>query len=282
MLKFPGINPVDYLVVGHITKDLIPEGFQPGGSASYAALTAHALGQRVGMVTSWGEETFPEILNGISVANNPSEHSTTFENRYTPEGRIQRLEKIALELAFYHIPESWRQTKIVHLAPVAQEVQPEIVRHFPNAHVYLTIQGWLRQWNAEGIVSPAIWPEASYILQQVHAAVLSEEDILRDQYTIDSFAAATPILVVTRGANGATLYTEGRVEHIPGIKVQEIDPTGAGDIFGAAFFTHLTQNHDSLQAAEFATRIAGNSVTRPGLSGTPTEETIHKIFTEVQ
>jgi len=282
MLKFPGINPVDYLVIGHITKDLTPDGDQPGGSASYAALTARALGQRVGMVTSWGEDTYPEILEGVAVANNPSEDCTTFENKYTPEGRVQRLEKIASNLAYYHIPESWRQAPIVHLAPVAQEVQPDIVRHFPNAHIFLTIQGWLRQWDADGIVSPADWPEARYILQQVHAAVLSEEDIQRDQYTIDAFAAATPILVVTRGANGATLYTEGRVEHIPAVEVEEVDPTGAGDIFGAAFFTHLTQNRDPLQAAEFATKIAADSVTRPGLAGSPTEEMIQKFFTEVQ
>jgi sugar/nucleoside kinase (ribokinase family) len=282
MLKFPGINPVDYLVIGHITCDLTPDGDQLGGSASYASLTARALGQRVGMVTSWGEEAIPEILSGISIANNPSEVCTTFENKYTPEGRIQRLEKIASELAYYHIPESWRQSPIVHLAPVAQEVQPEIVRHFPNAHIYLTIQGWLRQWDSQGIVSSSEWPEARYILQQAHAAVLSEEDIQRDQYTIDAFAAAAPILVVTQGAEGATVYTEGRVEHIPAKKVTEVDPTGAGDIFAAAFFTHLTQNRDPIQAAEFATRIAADSVTRPGLTGTPTEERIDKIFSEVQ
>ena len=281
MLKFPGINPVDYLIIGHITRDHTPTGYQLGGSAAYAGLTARALGMRVGMVTSWAEEDDQKIFEGISIANHPSEHSTTFENSYSPEGRRQQLHHLADELAYYHIPESWRQAQIVHLAPVAQEVQPNIVRHFPEAYIYLTIQGWLRQWDPLGIVSPGEWPEASYILQQTHAAILSEEDVGGSQEKIDAFAAAAPVLVVTHGDRGASVYTEGKVVHISAPQVDEIDPTGAGDIFAAAFFTHLTQNGDPITAAVFATRIASNSVTRSGLSSVPTEILVHKISTEV-
>jgi sugar/nucleoside kinase (ribokinase family) len=281
MLKFPGINPVDYLIIGHITRDRMPTGHQLGGSVSYAGLTAHALGKRVGMVTSWGEEDDPGAFEGIAIANNLSDHSTTFENIYTPEGRQQHLHHLAHELAYYHIPESWRQARIVHLAPVAQEVQPNIVRHFPEAYIFLTPQGWLRKWDVQGLVSPTEWPEAAYILQQTHAVVLSEEDLSGDQRIIDQFAAAAPILVVTRGAQGASVYTEGKEHHLPAPQVEEIDPTGAGDIFAAAFFTHLTQNSDPLAAAEFAIRIASDSVTRPGLAGVPTEDIVYKISSEV-
>jgi sugar/nucleoside kinase (ribokinase family) len=281
MLKFPGINPVDYLIVGHITRDHTATGHRLGGTAAYAGLTARALGMRVGMVTSWAEEDDPGVFEGIAIANHPCEHSTTFENVYSPEGRQQLLHHRAVELAYYHIPESWRQARIVHLGPVAQEVQPNIVRHFPEAYVYLTIQGWLRQWDPLGKVFPSEWPEASYILQQTHAAILSEEDIGGDQEKIYAFAAAAPILVVTRGAKGAAVYAEGTVEHISAPRVDEIDPTGAGDIFAAAFFTHLTKNGDPTSAAEFATRIASDSVTRSGLDSVPTENIVHKISTEV-
>ena len=46
------LEPVDYLVVGHIAQDVIPGGFQLGGTVSYASLTAKALGLRVGIVTA--------------------------------------------------------------------------------------------------------------------------------------------------------------------------------------------------------------------------------------
>jgi len=281
MLKFPGLNPVDYLIIGHITKDLLPSGHQLGGSVSYAGLTARALGQRVGIVTSWNEADDQESFSEVAIANHPSEYSTTFENQYTAEGRQQYLHHKAADLAYYHIPESWRQSNIIHLAPVAQEVQANIVRHFPDAFIYLTIQGWLRQWDAQGMVSPSEWPEAAYILQQAHAAVLSEEDIRYDQGVVNTFASACPILVVTRGAAGASLYTEGNHHMIAAPLVEEVDPTGAGDIFAAAFFTHLTKNGDPVAAAEFGVRIASDSVTRPGLSGVPSPNLINQISTEV-
>lgn len=282
MLKFPGINPVDYLVIGHITRDLTPQGHRLGGSVSYAGLTASALGCRVGIVTSWGEESEATEFYDISIANDPCEHSTTFENRYTPDGREQKLHHLASELAFYHIPEAWRQAPIVHLAPIAQEVQPNIVRHFPNSHVYLTMQGWLRQWDPQGKISPIEWPEANYVLPHAHAAVLSEEDVQGNPEMIESFAASVPILVVTKGAAGASLYVEGQVHQLPAPQVNEFDPTGAGDIFAATFFIHLTKYGDPLQAGEMATRIAADSVTRPGLTGAPTRGIIHNIISEVQ
>lgn len=282
MLKFPGINPVDYLVIGHITRDRTPQGHCLGGSVSYAGLTARALGSRVGIVTSWGEEQEAEDFNGIAIANNLYEHSTTFENRYTPEGRVQKLHHLASELAFYHIPEAWRQAPIVHLAPVAQEVQPNIVRHFPNSHIYLTLQGWLRQWDTQGNVSPADWPEANYVLCQAHAAVVSEEDVQGNQAIIEAFAASVPILVVTRAAAGASVYVEGKVHDLPAPPTDEVDPTGAGDIFAAVFFTQLTKFGDPLKAGEMANRIAADSISRPGLAGAPTEDIIHKILSEVQ
>ena len=49
------IEPVDYLIIGHVTQDLTPNGPTLGGTASYSALTAKALGLRVGIVTAFAE-----------------------------------------------------------------------------------------------------------------------------------------------------------------------------------------------------------------------------------
>jgi sugar/nucleoside kinase (ribokinase family) len=63
--------------------------------------------------------------------------------------------------------------------------------------------------------------------------------------------------------------------------MNEVDPTGAGDIFAAVFFIHLTKFGDPLQAGEMAVRVAADSVTRSGLAGAPTEDIIHNILSEV-
>ena len=44
MLSLPSVEPVDYLVIGHVAHDLTPDGWRLGGTAAYSALTAQALG----------------------------------------------------------------------------------------------------------------------------------------------------------------------------------------------------------------------------------------------
>ena len=83
------LEPVDYLVIGHLSCDITPDGPRLGGTAAYAALTAHALGLRVGVVTAWGGEVPLDALDGVKVQIVPTQRSTTFENKNTPTGRLQ-------------------------------------------------------------------------------------------------------------------------------------------------------------------------------------------------
>ena len=52
------LQPIDYLVLGHITCDVSTDGYRLGGTATYATLTARALGLRVGVVTSWSRNPY--------------------------------------------------------------------------------------------------------------------------------------------------------------------------------------------------------------------------------
>ena len=281
MFSISPLEPVNYLIIGHLTRDLTPNGPRLGGTVAYAGLTAHALGLKVGIVTSWGGELPLGNLKSIPMISYPADHSTTFENIYTDTGRIQLVHTIAPRLDYYMIPEPWRQAPIVHLGPVAQEVEPGLVRHFPNSLVGVTPQGWLRYWDAEGHVHASEWPEAAFTLQQSGAAVLSIEDVLNDEGRIEEMASAARILVVTEGAAGARVYWNGDVRRFrPPVEV-EIDATGAGDVFAAAFFTRLYLTRDPWESARFANLIAANSVTRRGLEGIPTSEEVQEFLIEV-
>ena len=57
MLSLVPLEPVDYLVIGHAAHDLTPSGARLGGTVAFSALTARALGLRVGIVTSVANET---------------------------------------------------------------------------------------------------------------------------------------------------------------------------------------------------------------------------------
>jgi len=281
MYSQKSFEPIDYLVIGHITQDLTANGPILGGTASYSARTAQALGLRVGIVTACTPDLPLADLAGIQVAAGFAENNTTFENIITSTGRIQYLHHRAPMLTIGHVPEAWRRTPIVHLGPVAQEVDPNLARAFTDSLVCLTPQGWLRAWNAEGRVSPSVWPEAAYVLSNAAVAILSVEDVQGNESEIDDMVSAIKTLVVTEGYNGARLYWNGDLRRFSAPRVEEIDPTGAGDIFATSFFCRLASTRDPWEAARFATLIASRSVTRRGLLGVPTAEEIQAAMVEV-
>lgn len=281
MQQLVPLQEIDYLVIGHITQDITPQGPRMGGTATFSALTARALGLRVGIVTSWGSELALDALDQIPVANFPTERSTTFENIYTPQGRVQILHYVAPTLDFHHIPEAWRQTPIIHLGPVAQEVEPGLVRHIQSSLVGLTPQGWLRAWDEKGHVYPTEWPEAAFSLRQAGAAVISVEDVSGSEERIEEMAFYCRILAVTEASHGSRLYWNGDVRRFRPPIVPEVDATGAGDIYAAAFFSRLYSTRDPWEAARFATLVSSFSVTRTGLDSIPTPAEIQECLTEV-
>jgi len=281
MLEIEKLEPIDYLAIGHLTIDLTAEGPRLGGTVAYAALMAKALGMRVGIITSWGGEVPAEPLQNIPLINFPTELSTTFENVYTPEGRVQYLRNNAPGLDYYQVPEKWRKVNIVHLGPVAQEVEPGLVRNFPEAYIGVTPQGWMRAWQGDGRIYPSEWPEASFVLERADAAVISIEDVGGDESRIDEMAASCQVLAVTEAALGVRLFWNGDVRRFRPPAVNTVDPTGSGDVFAAAFFTRLYMTRDPWEAARFATALSAISVTRPGLEGIPTPEEINACMVEV-
>jgi sugar/nucleoside kinase (ribokinase family) len=281
MYRQISIEPIDYLMIGHISQDMTPDGPQIGGTTTFSGLMAHALGLRVGIVTSWGAELPLGQLSEIPIVNLPSDHSTTFKNISTPEGRIQTIYHVAQTIDLNLIPNQWLNSSIVHLGPIAQEIEPTLVRHFSNSLIGITPQGWLRTWDNEGRVLPSEWPEGTFVLSNVGAAVVSVEDVDYDEARIEEMASASRVLAVTEQSEGVRLFWSGDVRRFRPPLVTAQDTTGAGDIFAAAFFFRLYTTRDPWEAARFATQLAAVSVTRIGLDGIPTQEEIQECMAEV-
>jgi len=281
MLSLTRLEPIDYLLIGHLTRDLTPDGDRLGGIA-YAALMAYALEQRVGIVTSWGNEfSLEPYLGSLPIINAPAENSTTFENLDTPEGRVQILHNVAAPLDIHLIPESWLTAPIVHLGPFAQEVDPSLVRSFPTAMIGITPQGWLREWNEAGKVTSTEWPEASFVLGNAGATVISTEDLQNNEERIEEMATASQVLVVTEGGDNVRVYWNGDVRNFRPPKVKVLDTVGAGDIFATCFFFRYHATRDPWESARFAAELASISVTRSGIESIPTPDEIKLATVEV-
>jgi len=275
------LEPVDYLVIGHVAHDLAPEGSRLGGTVAYSALTARALGQRVGIVTASGPETSLAPLKDIPVVSLESPKSTTFENIYTKHGRVQYLRAQATKIDLNLVPEVWRRAPIIHLGPIASEVDAVLPEGFAPGLLGLTPQGWMRKWDAAGRVSPTEWMRPDFALARAGAVVMSREDVGGDEEVIEHIAQQTRVLAVTEGPAGAVLFWNGDRRRFRALDMPEVDATGAGDVFAAAFFVRLLNTRDPWEATRFATLVASHSVTRVGLDGIPTPREIEQCMMEV-
>ena len=275
------VGYLNYLVIGHVTRDIHDGGYSLGGTAAYSAVCARALGRTPAILTA-GEKDHPiKELNGLLIEWKISAHSTTFENIETDNGRKQILHKVADPLLPEDVPLGWRNSPIVHLGPVANEIDPQIVDIFPDSFIGLTPQGWMRSRNDDNTVHFHPWDYSEALLQRADAVVLSIEDILGDMDLIQSYASTTNILVVTEGYNGASVYWKGDVRHFSAPIVSVVDPTGAGDIFATTFFDRLETTGDPWRSARRAVQIASRSITRKGLAGVPTTQEILSFQIEV-
>lgn len=77
-------------------------------------------------------------------------------------------------------------------------------------------------------------------------------------------AAGISAVVLKDGKRGATLYTAERRLHCAGFRVEETDPTGAGDVFCAGFLFGQLSGWDNETSLRFANAAGALNVTRLG------------------
>lgn len=241
------------LTVGHVTWDRRGRDDVLGGTASYASLAARKLGWEAAALTSAGVDFDPaRDLGGVEVFVEKSAATTRFQNDYDGEGgRRQVLIARAGDIDLTGLPDRWRNPEALLLGPVAGELQAFPVSAFEAGGVGAIAQGWLREVAPDGTVSAREWPSAARDLSGVHALFLSELDLPRGRRARD-FLQFVPIVVLTRGWEGVTLFTHDGARDIPSLPRQEVDPTGAGDVFAAAFLVRYHEIGDPEEACAFA------------------------------
>jgi sugar/nucleoside kinase (ribokinase family) len=262
-----GLARPDLLAVGHVTKDLLTDGgYSIGGTATYASLAALRLGASVAVFTSApGDLDLSQALGGVAVHRVASPSATTFENIYLGPHRKQYIHGTARPLHPDDLPEAWRRSPIVLLCPIAGELGLDWMGTFRQSIVGVTPQGWMRRWDESGLISHQAWREAEQILPRVDVLVFSNEDVGGDQELVQHYARLARIAAVTEGPLGVTVYWNGQSRRFPAYRAAaEIDPTGAGDVFAAAFLLRLKETQDPNLAAPFANCAASFAIEGPG------------------
>jgi sugar/nucleoside kinase (ribokinase family) len=220
---------------------------------------------RAGVVTRAGPElSLRRALPGIAVAGRAAGATTCFENVYEAGGRRQRVPERAPELSEEDVPESWRAAPIVLLGPVCGEVPGRLARMFSSALVGVSAQGWLRRIDRTLRVRRTAW-EGPPFWRGCKVLFVSDEDVGRRREQIERWTVGVPIVALTRYRRGARVHQRGRWRAIDAFPAKEVDPTGAGDVFAAAFLVRYHETGETGEAARFASAAAACSVEGRGI-----------------
>jgi fructokinase len=87
------------------------------------------------------------------------------------------------------------------------------------------------------------------------------------------------IVILKRGREGASVFTQDGRFDIPGFSVSEIDPTGAGDCFNAGFIAGLEAGWPVAKAGSYAAAAGALAVTQQGpMEGAPANTQVDEFL----
>jgi len=264
------MDSTDIVVVGHLCIDsiILPSRQAPctilGGSAAYVSLSARHMGANVSIISKVGVD-FPQAYlwwlsqEGIDVSNVHvvgDGKTTRFELKYSNDlsTRTLRLKSRAPTITVEDAPSSMK-TKVVHLAPIANEIEYEAAEKLKKYAENLSIdpQGLVRTFNKEGVMMHERL-EDKRILELADIYKSSREEIEAVTGLVDLHAAIKAVhdfgvetVIVTLGEKGAVLSIDGTTYEIPAYTSTKIvDPTGAGDAFIGGFLAEYVHGKEVL------------------------------------
>ena len=279
-----------YLVIGHICADLQADGSVVlGGTALYSAMTAARLGWRVGVLTrgAFGGRiagmdvpSLEPFAGEINIVCQDAEVPTTFINVYTAGRREQTMPHWAGPIDLRGLPPHWRNARVIHLGPVAQEIDQKQTGALSPQFLGITPQGWMREWPREtgGKVRLNHLRIAPELLTRTDGVIVSIEEIALSREVVER-VGANRLGVITKGDSGARIIYGGETVDLPGFNVPAVDLTGAGDVFAAAFFMRAAdRNASALTAGRFGNAVAALSLRGVGPAGVPTLQEVEDLL----
>jgi sugar/nucleoside kinase (ribokinase family) len=268
--------PPDFVAIGHITLDRFGDTVQPGGAvrpggaALFAAVTAQRLGLSAGILTSHAEDFPLELIPPqIEVVSVPSKETTVFTHGRARGARVMTVESLARPLGTEDVPPDWRDASIVLLAPVLDEVDPLVAVSFPESTIAAAAQGWLRARESDGVLTPRPWAPPDVLVGLLQAVFLSREDVAGQEARVVELYQRIPMGLVTADRDGALLFVNGERYEVHARRAVEVDATGAGDVFAAAFLVHYQRDGDPWEAAAAAACAGSLAVEGEGWTSLP-------------
>ena len=251
------------LILGDMPDELVPT---MGGCGANVAVGLSRLGFQAGVAAVIGDDRRGQIYQeklaaaGVDLRNLivlPGQHSSFSYLFRNPQGEYQNFFfagaadawQGALNLAglgslrcglitvgHYEHNRQFLEAMIAYQVPVAWQLKPDVfaypadsVQHFAR-HSTLILMNRI---------------EAAYVMQVLGISTIPE-----------MLSETTRQIVVTRGAEGATVYTEDGEYAVPALPVTVVDSVGAGDGFTTGFLAGHLRGLDVGECARLGTLVA--------------------------
>jgi sugar/nucleoside kinase (ribokinase family) len=217
----------------------------------------------------------------IAVFNGRTEHTTYFVNHINSEGRRQRLPRKAQPIRYTQIANILKSANAVHLGPLHPadiDMQAINLLNDLNRYVILDVQGYVRSVRNQ-IVYPIVSKKLSDALMAAHIikANKMEYNAILDFYQVDLIELMNrfkieEFIVTLREKGGFVQKRTGEKIDYAADKIRSLeDPTGAGDVFLAAYIIEkFIKQKNISEACSYAAKlvtqqIAGNYIKKSTL-----------------
>ncbi|GAB3592795.1 PfkB family carbohydrate kinase [Angustibacter peucedani] len=254
-------------------------GSCPGGVAN-VAIAASRLGLRTSLAAAFGDDSYGDFnwttlhqQEGVDLSR-----SKRYDGWHSPVTVSMSVDRDRSMVSHGHAPPEDASTMIgdppparAALVDLAPQLEPWARKAADQGTLLFADTGWdpTGEWSSDTLAQ----------LEHYHAFLPNSVEAMAYTRTDDPWAALyaladrVPIAVVTAGAHGALAVdsTTGEEEWVPALPVTPLDPTGAGDVFAAAFVTGTLAGWplaDRLGLANLTAALAvqqfGGSLAAPG------------------
>ncbi|MDX6806198.1 sugar kinase [Terrihabitans rhizophilus] len=300
---------MEFAEVKRAGERLMLPGF--GGDVMNVAVAAARQGGRVAAFTALGDDTFGrefldlwdrEGIDRSSVITRENGRTGVYFITYGPEGHeftYARAGSAASLMTPDELPRDLLEsTRVLHVSGISQAISADAADAVSSAIQQAKAAGALVSYDTN--LRLRLWP-LERARTVIHAAI-TNADIARPglddarQLTgldtpdeiVDFYLKLGPrIVALTLGSEGCLVATREERRIVPGIRVEAVDASGAGDTFGGAFLAEYLRSGDPFTAARHAnvaaalqtrghgavapmpTRAEVDAVLAPPSSGTP-------------
>lgn len=257
------------VVLGNLSRDVVA-GAPPraGGAPFHAARGLRLLGGRARIVARCAPADRRALVSavaalGVPVTWAPAERTAAFSFSYDGDVRHMRVDALGDPWTPADAALAGR-AEWVHLGALARS-------DFPAETLAALSRGRRLALDGQGLVrvprtGPLLLerPEDLGALEHVTVLKLAEEEAVAlagEDYVGELATLDVPEILVTYGSGGSLLIRRGASERIPARRLPpEVEPTGAGDMFLAAYVAARATGHRPLSAARQATAVVAQAL----------------------